>query len=103
MAIASSPIDPALAAMRHDDHARPTMYEDIIRARAVNGLGEAARAGSADATGALLDFAIHGSGMQQQYAAREYLATGDREAHRTVLRNRLPPEMKYLATQDEVH
>lgn len=102
MAIANSPIDPALSAMRLDDHARPTMYEDIIRARAMNGLGEAARAGSADATSALLDFALHGSGMQQQYAAREYLATGDREAHRAVLRNRLPPDLKYLATQDEV-
>lgn len=102
MAIASAPIDPAISAMQHDDHARPTMYEDIIRARAVNGLGAAARAGSADATSALLDFAIHGSGMQQLYAAREYVASGDREAHRAILLNRLPPEMQYLATQDEV-
>ena len=102
MAIARAPVDPALSAMQHDDHARPTMYEDIIRARAVNGLGEVARAGSADATSALLDFALHGSGMQQQYAAREYLATGDREAHRAILKDRLPPDMQYLASQDVV-
>jgi hypothetical protein len=99
MAIASAPIDPAIVAMRHDEHARPTMYEEIIRARAVNGLGEASRAGSTDATTALLDFAVHGTGLQQQYAAREYLASGDREARRATLRERLPPDTRYLADQ----
>jgi hypothetical protein len=102
VAIASAPINPALAAMRKDDHARPTMYEEIIRARAVNGLGEVARAGSTDATNALLDFAVNGSGMQQQYAAREYLASGDPEARRATLRKRLPSDMKYLANQEVV-
>ncbi len=100
--IARSPIDPAFSAMQQDEHARPTMYENIIRARAVNGLGEVARTGSAEATSALLDFAIHGTGMQQLYAAREYLASGDREAHRAILRQRLPPDMQYLANQDQV-
>jgi hypothetical protein len=97
MTIAKSPVNPALLAMKNDDHARPTMYEDIIRARAVNGLGEVARTGSADATSALLDFAIHGTGLQQQYAAREYLATGNREARRATLLQQLPPDLHYLA------
>jgi hypothetical protein len=38
--------------------------------------------------------------MQQQYAAREYLASGDRETHRATLRRGLPPDLQYLATQD---
>jgi hypothetical protein len=102
LAIARSPTDPGLSAMQQDDHARPTMYEDIIRARAVSGLGEVARTGSAEATNALLDFAVHGTGMQQQYAAREYLASGDREAHRAILKGRLPADLQYLASQEAV-
>lgn len=99
MSIATSPVSPALRAMS-DDHARPTMYEDIIRARAVNGLGNAARAGSTQATAALLEFAVNGSGLQQLYAAREYLAGGDRQARSATLRSRLPPAQQYLAGND---
>jgi hypothetical protein len=99
LTIAQSPVNPALLAIKAD-HARPTMYEDIIRARAVNGLGNVARAGSPEAAQSLLDFAVHGSGLQQQYAVRELLSSGDREAHRAALRAQLPPHLQYLATQD---
>jgi hypothetical protein len=101
LAIARSPMNPALLAMPSDEQSRPTLYEDIIRARAINGIGEVARgSGSGEATQVLLDFALHGAGLQQQYAAREYLASGDREAHRAVLRERLPPKLQYLARID---
>jgi len=100
VSIATMPIDPAIAAMQGDEHFQPSRYEEIIRARAVNGIGNVARTGDADATRFLLDTAVHGTGLSQLYAAREYLATGDREAHRATLRESLPAPQQYLAAQD---
>jgi hypothetical protein len=95
-AIAYSPVNAAITAIQGDHHFRPMQYEDMIRMRAVDGIGRIASAGNSAATGTLFDLVMNGPESTRRYAAVHYLAGGNREERLATLRANLPPERQYL-------